>query len=364
MSSNSLYLHIGFGKCGSSALQHFLSEHPTLSSEGSKFEYIALADNGHLLRGRRLMRLARLHPGGYENSTTLISSLASKPKCGAALNEILAKGINIIMSHEYWAHQWNAFAKSGLLGNLARPVIVVAYVRPQVEWLNSAWWQWFYWGNQFTTPEDFVLSPRAGEMDWSANLQQWRTLPNVVRVIPRLLAADVVTDFLSQLGVCLPEGADEKNTVNTTLTLPMLTAIKKVAGLRGVHNSGVDFYLQRYAPILGKKPWAIPPNLASRIIERMTLSNERLMEMLDPESRQIMAEDPRWWSAVPFADRTVDDPAKHRLSEAESNTLINGILPALVRAEKQIFRLRRAAQLHPHRPKYPPHKAVTHSGIR
>ena len=81
---------------------------------------------------------------------------------------------------------------------------VVAYVRPQIEWFNSAWWQWWTWRDEFDTPADLLRQWRGGWrpgfMRWRTQLAPWLVNPSVDGLTVRLYRRDTLPDFLELLG--------------------------------------------------------------------------------------------------------------------------------------------------------------------
>jgi len=337
-----LFLHIGFGKCGSSALQHHLSMNPLLQSGKRRIEYAAMTHRGHLIRRERLVLEAKARPSAYTSSTPSVQQFVDSPHAAASVNRLLDNDTSVILSHESWAHQLESFRRGKFLPAIRGPVVVLAYVRPQVDWLNSAWWQWFYWRKESQTPEAFFRARGLENADWSQTLENWGNLPNVERVVPRLLGPDIATDFSNCLGLEASSGRECSRESNVTLTLPMLAVIARIPGLRGAKDSAVDFILQRAASLPGKKPWAISPALAVEIVNAMRPSNEKLLSMLDTNSAETMRSDVRWWSGAAYADRKIDDPLGCDLSEAQLLDFTAKVTIALVAAEKNLSRIRRA----------------------
>jgi len=341
MAGNHLYLHIGFGKCGSSALQHFLSSAPLIRSAGKVYEYAALTERGRLVRRAELKALADASLVGYMNSSPRVASFAKGRRAETAINRLLDKNINLILSHEYWVYQRKDFHRSSLLASLNRPVIVIAYVRPQVEWLNSAWWQWFYWENKYSSIRHFLEAKGVNGMDWSRILGKWANLPNVEAVVPRLLTTDIVGDFSNLLGITTARQADRARATNATLTLPMVAMLSRVTGLRGQNESYIDFILEKRAPLPGRKPWAISFEDASYILENLRSSNEHLAQMLDTDSEQTMRADSRWWSPDLYRERSVDEPRDYMPTEEEREKFVSGLMRGLVGSERELFHMRR-----------------------
>ncbi|MDH3293640.1 MAG: hypothetical protein OER95_04895 [Acidimicrobiia bacterium] len=200
-----LYLHIGAGKCGSSAIQQFLdtnAEH--------------LRKQGFLVPGRSLQddasgcgqHLQFFEDGiGTEGFAELVST-----RLDALGETVTREGLHsIVISGE------NLINPKGFVelfqGSADRfQLKVIAYVRRQDDFMISAWQQWQL--KQFDTFWDYYARHR-GRINWHRQLERWRQPFGSEAMIVRryssdaLLDGDVVADF------CRAIGAD---TVDLTLT--------------------------------------------------------------------------------------------------------------------------------------------------
>lgn len=306
----SAVLHIGFGKCGSSALQEALSKHPSLGNSPERpIEYVSLTPDGILSRSE-LFYVARRNAFGYESSVAAHELAAFEDAELASMAQVLAplignSGGRVILSNEGWVNERKSFEESGLLTALGLECEVVAYARPPVEWINSAWWQWGAWTG---APFDRWLNGTLGKVQWADMIEPWQRLPGVEKITARLLPDDVVADFSGLLGVSSPDVGRP----NTSLPGSVLRLYQRHSELRpGPHRSAIDFVLARHLRGLGgQTPWILDSKTIERIIEATRDSNFRFLEYLDVDSREQMRADPRWWDPAAYGNHEIESPGE------------------------------------------------------
>jgi len=197
MMKKKLVLHIGAGKCGSSAVQAFLSKnHKELLKRGILIpdgkcdltdtvvgnqiwflqDGVKKPDFDKVIQRR--MKKLHLHMGENNLDTVVLS----------AENMINSDGF-----HSLFANLESIF-----------DIRVVAYVRRQDDYHISAWQQWYL--KQFESFEEYV-DKRVDLADWHLALDVWATQYGreniVVRVYEKekLVNGNVVDDFMSVLSI-------------------------------------------------------------------------------------------------------------------------------------------------------------------
>ncbi|MDH4278858.1 MAG: hypothetical protein OEZ14_00610 [Acidimicrobiia bacterium] len=186
-----LVLHIGAGKCGSSAIQQFL----VVNAE-------SLADDGFLVPGRYL----EPKPEGCGQHLAYFEDGIASPGFG---DDLMAK-LTALHDHAV-EHDFGAVILSA--ENLINPkgfvdlfvparelfdITVVAYVRRQDDFVISAWQQW-----QIKQHDDFweYYGRHRGGVNWHRQLEPWRRNYGRPAVVVRryspdaLVGGDVVADF-------------------------------------------------------------------------------------------------------------------------------------------------------------------------
>ena len=152
------YFHIGFSKTGSSSLQGYLSFNPVHETRKTheKLMYCSFEKGGKIIYGEDLLKSAISTPLKYSSSFSGIAEQLENSKTKLELDKIFEQGVTPIFSQEDWGRTAEHFKHSDFFGQLELDVYVIVYVRPQVDWFNSAWWQWFAWNGDFVTPKDVI----------------------------------------------------------------------------------------------------------------------------------------------------------------------------------------------------------------
>ncbi|MEM9234102.1 MAG: hypothetical protein AAGA69_07675 [Pseudomonadota bacterium] len=287
---NRLILHVGAPKTGSSAIQSFLCRYPVLDLHSGQTLTYGVVRKGRMLAGEDVRSANRFHPLGYlPSAEKLDDALGVLSQADGPETEVL------LLSQESWSRQ------AGMLRDPGMPVDIVMFVRPQVEWLRSAWWQWFAWTNRDGNPLHAWRFLRGqGALDWSALAEEFRALDHVREVNIRLFRpdTDIVATFLDTIGAHAPRGADiAAFRRNASLTSHHLTLYRHMPWLRSANAAAMDAILTRLWPMGRKPPSPVNSELAAEIIETLRGSNEKLLSLLPEEDAEFMRNDPRWWNA-------------------------------------------------------------------
>src|SRR5262249_46899346 len=149
------------------------------------------------------------------------------------------------LSNEGWGNEYAEFAEQRLLERLDIDAEIVLYVRPQVAWCNSAWWQWGAWNrNTFARWLDKQLM----RIQWETIRAGWQAVPGVRAVHVRLLPEDILADFCALVGLDpLPPAV-----INASLPEPVLRLFQRHRELRGgPHESALEFSIARHLRLDG-----------------------------------------------------------------------------------------------------------------
>lgn len=293
-------LHIGASKCGSSALQAALSATPTIVREdGTEAEYV-VADMRHnrIVRGAQLTRSLKIN--GYRTSSNADLFVdRSSHRIAAYLREAQH---DLILSNEGWLFQPSQWKH--ILEQMKLRVDVVVYVRPQVNVLNSAWWQWGAWSDE---PFEAWIDRRLRASLWGARIAQWQTLGRVRSITVRPIGGDVVSDFFANiLKAPVPRNVSRPN---PTLPGPLLRLFQRNRELRpGPHNSKIDFALSQESVHDDPPIWVMNPELIQKVIDFTREDTKQLTDYMEPDAAKMVRDDLRWWSADAFADKQAESP--------------------------------------------------------
>jgi len=300
---NRLYLHVGWEKCGSSALQRALCSAPSWRTRFGECAYAAFERTGAPLTGSDLSLRAAKTSEGY------ISTAKSFPRRSteiAQLDELL-KSRSIVLSREAWCRQAPRFLQNNLLAKLNAPITVVVYIRPQVDLLNSSWWQWWCYRRRYKSPLDWLERNGYEHFDYHRHLCDWKRVPGVEQLSIRLLPKDIATDFFP-LTECLLTAQATKHKIardNATLPLPVIRSVRRLIERGAIKYESTSSLTFRLKDLWGEhdmKPWAVTKETAARLLESLRESNEKLLTLLDEGSAKAMQKDPRWWTPEAYDD--------------------------------------------------------------
>lgn len=322
-------LHIGFGKTGTSALQGYLSRHPVVDAP-QRHRYVAI-HGGRVLHGDEMAEAAAAAPAGYVASIPHLWERDDLEDVVGRLAAAVPADCRPILSQEGWGRRGGACREADGLRRLGLRAQVVAWVRPQIEWFNSAWWQVWAWRGDLESPADLLRQWRdgwrPGFMRWRTMLDAWAANPAVDGVTARLYRRDTIADFFALLGAP-PPAPDAAAVVNRSLAPVHIRLLRCAPGLRRQHTPQIDWRLQKLLPSPEPSPWMLTPDDMQRIVDGCRADNERLAALLAPEQAEEMRRDPRWWSPEPYLDRPLAQPADLQATPED----LERAVPALLRA--------------------------------
>lgn len=317
-----LIVHIGFGKTGTSSLQEYLSFHGVDRIDDTNFCYASWSQDGRFIFGNALKEAAIASPHRYVVSTPSLPS--SFRGLVEGILKLKSMGLVPILSQEDWARTG---AILPALEQLKLKATVISYIRPQVEWFNAGWWQWWTWINDFNHPEDVLRAWSVGFLHWARQLSRWHKSPSVETLVVRLHCKDVVEDFIHFLGGSVVTRLKRHN---TSLDPLILKLYKSIPNLREKYNAEIDSVL---SPILSKgrrAPWVLSRKLVKQIILDTWQDNKDLLQYLNPEQRNVMSEDHRWWDVKAYESRFNEGPLESMLSRDEAVEILKLVIPIVI----------------------------------
>lgn len=281
-----IVLHIGSAKCGSSSLQNFLSynfasSQPRKNKEGQTVSYAAIAGD-RLLVGDQLLQLTKRSPFNYCSSVPLCS--IKKEILDERIHELgqFAENIDIvILSCEGWAQEYlheNALA----FHKLGVHVDLILVTRPPVDLLSSGWWQWGAWTE--LSVEDWCKHELKLCRFFDA-LSGWKSLYPLAQIKLIELSQNPVEQVIKFLGFDPDDFVNPKRS-NEATNADLLKHLIRNKSLyeRHVHNSEVEFYLNRVLNLPVKKPpHVISLELAKHIVSECFDSSRQVLDLLADE---------------------------------------------------------------------------------
>jgi hypothetical protein len=299
-----IILHVGSGKCGSSSLQAQLSNSPLLSADdgSAHYEYVCIMRDGNLLRREQILAHTRRTPYQCQVSAGATwpwaTDEAAIERLSLEFQSLLAGGCTPIASQESWLLESNIFKANETLPRLGLRAKVVIFVRPQIPWMNSLWWQSGAWSSM-GFPDFMETHKRSAR--WATLTDAWRSVPGVDEVEIHLVR-DVVSTFFRSIGIAL----ESPKRRNVSLDENLLSYLRTRPDLRPVHNPVVDFVLeQRLASNAKGTPWVVQPEQISDLIDYYRADNLDLLSVVSSEARQAIEQDPMWWDAAAYREREI-----------------------------------------------------------
>lgn len=327
-----LFLHIGAGKCGSSALQSYLTQSPIVNrNNGSFAEYMALNHRKHkLVRGDFLRKGAGVY--GYCASSPI--DLILNANLDSIRQELQEQNSDIILSNEGWLHHPELV--NDFLTQMDFKATVVIYVRPQVNVLNSAWWQWGAWSGK---PFEEWIEKRIKLSLWGSMAQSWTAIPMCKNVVIRPVHHDVIVDFVENVikGSHSGKSFDE----NKSLPASVLRLFQRNRNLRpDAHKSAIDFALSKHLNMEEETPWVISPQMCERVIHRTKIDTKKMMGFMEEDIAALVAHDARWWSADAYKDRIFSSPEEGEISPSSLEKMCVQMSEAILELEREVIQLK------------------------
>jgi hypothetical protein len=300
MTDTHLVLHVGLPKCGSSALQTALTQTPDLHGEDRRlYRYVSARKLGRGLvpfYGDDLRQVGQASRYGYTSFPNFTRADDPSPMVDAikaAWMRAKAEDHVAILSNEGWITGHAVF--EALLKDLGYPpVSVVALMRPPLDWLNAAYWQWGVW-----TTHDISGWLERSNLSYSfgTDLQAWSRIPNV-RLHIRRAQPDAVRRFSRFIGCDLPA----VGTQNASAPPSLVGFLRRNRQFRaGPHDSSVEFVFQRWCPpVREPKLWAIQAGHVNMLRPALTVQTDAILSLLDAGERRDLLQDVRWRDESPY----------------------------------------------------------------
>ncbi|MBN9889810.1 hypothetical protein [Salipiger abyssi] len=297
-----LILHAGLPKGGSSALQTALSQSPDLvAASGRRLRYTVLQPaktRPDLLSGEAVRLAAAAAVYGYvtwpslgpaEGHAALFSALDGARRAG------LDEDVLPVVSNESWVNHPEAFA-GALAGWGHPPVDVVVYMRPPVDWVNAAYWQWGVW---HAPNIGGWLTGGVPKYRFGALLEDWARIPNV-RLCLGGFRPDVVAKFAARYDVALP-GGSMSNSSSPPALIGFLLRNRRFRP--SGHAPAAEFVFQRWCPpVPGRRLWAVRRKHLHDLRKTVRETREALERIAaDADLADVLA-DPRWQEEAYLAE--------------------------------------------------------------
>lgn len=271
-----LILHVGYSKCASSSLQRFLCQNPKLNTKRNKvYQYVIIDNKNNLISGNELKRKITNSYDFYSSHISIHDPI-SLDKALENIQEKYPSGESVILSCEALTANETGFEKMAtIFENLQVPIRIFFLVRPQVEWVNSSWWQWGCWLENMD-PDQWFLKYRKGKM--LDAIKKWDRLENVQECFVADISQDPINSFLEFLKI------EKKFTqiptkINSGSSPDLLRLLinNKALFQRTCHDSRIEDELNNF---LDLKFFETPFFLSRGQVEEITVLNAKDHEIL------------------------------------------------------------------------------------
>lgn len=209
-----------------------------------------------------------------------------------------------IMSQEGWGSNDDITDLKVFAAELTHEIElhIVGYVRPQISWLQSAWWQWYAWRGDGLILDDAWKWLRH-TVKWQSRLQRFSGIPCVATVSARLqnAHADITRDFLEYLEIDKGAYAAGKR-INMSVSATHVALYRRFPRLRTPHDSRADLLIDKLLPTHRPPPFILTRDFAQQVVEEVHEDNHALLNGLDEIAQAKMQADQRWWSVEPYAE--------------------------------------------------------------
>ncbi|HFU75912.1 MAG TPA: hypothetical protein ENK66_06665 [Arcobacter sp.] len=319
-----LFIHVGMPKCGSSAIQSLLSSHDFCQTNDD-IVYISIDRFGSLIYGDKLVHQATKSIFNYSASVDIshLLNLEEEIQQDIINNlELLSKDYKtIVLSNEGWGlrpYEVDKFFKN-IFDNTLFEVNIIGFIRPQVEWINSAWWQWGVWTEHSI---DYWLEHVIKEASWFKYIEVWNSLNWVANVHFSLLDSSMIKNFLSKIGAKEHNGTLISNQSSSELLLRFFQLNREFR--ESSHDSGKEFALNRWLSFENKStPFVIEKRYIEMIQTFHEKSNRQLIKYLtDEDKKKFLQETSKWFLPLLYEKKNIVQSSSRELDSFEYETLL------------------------------------------
>ena len=274
-----IVIHAGFAKCGSASIRTALFQNFRKLQRDNVFVFdkdLRIARTAADLIGTPIWSLEQARKQSENLSRRLSDEIAPLLRRKASHVAIL--------SAENLANPGMADLFAGVDNQCE--VSVIFYVRPQLQWIPSAWKQWGL--KTGTSLMDFVAqSLKTRTPAFKRDLESWKSTLPAANVYVRFLIPELLTggnpaqDFFNLLGLSQKEYRFESEARNPSLDVSVLHVLSKNPHLfSDVHDNRLMLALTR----------ALPKEFRSTNIEMLSAEQEvRIEESFRDENRWLLS---------------------------------------------------------------------------
>jgi hypothetical protein len=293
-----LVLHIGAGKCGSSAIQYFLYRNAG-----------ALRRSGVLVPDKNLDTTADISGQQawlfQEAMTAPCPATLTHAKFAAIKKEMSSANLHTVVVSAENLMNGDAFAKAcAPAAEVFDDIKIVSYIRRQDDFLISAWCQW--WFKMYASLGEYIGNTARHAAHWSQIMKPWEDIFGANRIAVRLFQSgnlvnnDIVDDFAETAGIARDGRVPNPQKANVALNEIL---VEIAHDIREIFVSPHDIkFLQLASNILGES--AVKAHRGSTLL---SLEQRRdIMSYYDACNREIKQ---RYFAHIPAHEPLFREPS-------------------------------------------------------
>lgn len=303
-----IFLHIGHGKCASSSIQQYFSNNHTQDG----FAYGCLREDGSIEVGEGLKNKAKIEPTGYQNSIDFkkIDSKDWKLNLLKSIDVLSSEFDSLLMSNETWNWELDNEIFKFIVDSFYVEIIYI--VRPPVQWINSAWWQWGNWGKEGL---DSFVNKNLAKL-WLENYNKMQSFGKIGKIHLLSLNSNIMEDVLNILR--LKASYDKSKVTNGASSRELLSFMSMNRELRkGPHDSAKEFILNKYLKYRSRSDWVLSHENVQSILDLNKSSSLELSKYIENED---VLDNKFWWDVSAYKNEKMNRNVE--LTKAELNDLL------------------------------------------
>jgi hypothetical protein len=260
---------------------HLSQASPIVNDRGESVAYAVITPE-RVFMGPELRLVAEDAPSKYcaSYSLTLFEASTFKERI-KELRKLTHEIDTVILSSEAWGNEADCF-NSSLFKDCQVPVDLIFVVRPPVELLAAAWWQWGVWTG---TPLEEWCTASFEFADYMSRVSSWKNIFPETSMKLIELSQDPVAHTLHFLGfdVSKMPAAQRLNTA-TNSSLLRHNIRNKATYARDVHEPSTEFYLNNILDLPNDNPLLpFSQDITRAILESVADSSKSILNLISAD---------------------------------------------------------------------------------
>jgi hypothetical protein len=268
------------------------------------FLYGCLRENGNIITGEDVKKSAQISPGNYAVSWSLKTEVTPLfiTNMRTRLLELSHNCKALLLSSEGWTFKADKFKTFQKVFE-GFDVEVILVVRPPVQWMNSAWWQWQQWSN---IKIDSWANGANVAGRWVDSYESFNQLDFIKKVNVLSLNKDILIALGKILAIDISVNDRKHNSASSS---ELLSFLRMKRSLRpGAHDAQNEFILNKYLRKRSSSDWVLSEKNISNILKNSNISCTRLAELITNED---IKQNDLWWKSEAY-DKNVSVLKRNR----------------------------------------------------